>query len=328
MNRLNKIKVSPIAFESFGVRSMCTYAETPNVKILLDAGVSLGPVRFGLSPHPKEYEALKLRRNLILEFAEKSDLVTVSHYHFDHHTPSYVDWAQNWSSPEIAEKTYKGKLVFVKSFQSQINFSQRRRGWLFTKTGGKCAEKLEVADGHSYVFGETSIGFSTPVSHGPEGTELGYVLMTIIRYEDEKILFAPDVQGPISPTTLQDILAEKPQLAIVGGPPLYLVDFKISQQEMEFATRNLASLVEQIPIIILDHHLLRDENWRESIQPLFDTASNMGHKVFTAAEYLGFENSLLESRRKILFETEPPNKEFMKWTKMTLQKRKLILPPL
>lgn len=328
LNRLSKINVSPIAFESLGVRSMCTYAETPNVKILLDAGVSLGPLRFGLPPHPKEYESLKQRRNLILEFAEKSDLVTVSHYHFDHHTPSFVDWVQNWSSPEIAEKTYKGKLVFMKSFQSQVNFSQRRRGWLFSITSGKHAQKLEVADDHSYIFGETSIKFSTPVSHGPESSELGYVLMTVIGYGDEKILFAPDVQGPISQTTLRTILAEEPQLAIVGGPPLYLVDFKTSRQEMESATNNLMSLVKQVPTVILDHHLLRDEKWEEYAQPLFNAASEVGHRVFTAAGYLGIKNSLLESQRKIFFETEPPNKEFMKWTRIPVQKRKLSLPPL
>ncbi|NIM45398.1 MAG: hypothetical protein GTO54_07205, partial [Nitrososphaeria archaeon] len=100
-----KIKVLPLASESFGVRSMCTYVETPDIKILLDAGVSLGPNRYGFPPHPREYKALKERRNLILKIAEKADIVTISHYHFDHHTPSYTDWASHWSSAKIAKKT-------------------------------------------------------------------------------------------------------------------------------------------------------------------------------------------------------------------------------
>jgi len=42
VERLKNIKVIPLADESFGVRSMCTYIETPDVKILTDPGVSLG----------------------------------------------------------------------------------------------------------------------------------------------------------------------------------------------------------------------------------------------------------------------------------------------
>ena len=51
-------KIIPLAAESLGVRSMCTYVETPDLRILIDPGVSLGP-RFGLLPHPKEYEAIR-----------------------------------------------------------------------------------------------------------------------------------------------------------------------------------------------------------------------------------------------------------------------------
>jgi len=252
----------------------------------------------------------------------------VSHYHFDHHTPSYTDWAFNWSSAEIAEKIYRGKIVFMKNYRSLVNFSQRRRGWMFTRTSGKHAGKLEVADGRTFMFGDTSLSFSSPVYHGPEGSELGWVLMTIVKYDDEKMLFAPDVQGPISGETLNIILAEKPRLAIVGGPPLYLADFKMSREKMECAIKNLESIVRQVPITILDHHLLRDENWRETMQPVFMAVSSIGHKVFTAADYVGGKDDLLESRRKTLFETEPPSQEFTKWMKIPVQERKLIPPPL
>src|SRR3990170_1166289 len=94
--KLKKIRVVPLAAESFGVRSMCTYVETPDVRLLLDAGVSLAPNRFGFFPHPKEYEAIAECRQRIAEAAEKVEVVTLSHYHFDHHTPSYEDWCYNW----------------------------------------------------------------------------------------------------------------------------------------------------------------------------------------------------------------------------------------
>jgi len=44
-----QVKIIPLAFESFGVRSMATYVETDQ-KILIDPGTSLGPKRFGFPP--------------------------------------------------------------------------------------------------------------------------------------------------------------------------------------------------------------------------------------------------------------------------------------
>ena len=88
---LEKIKVTPLAAESFGVRSMCTLVQTPDVTLLLDAGVSLCPNRFGLPPHPTEFKAIIKLRKRLAEAADKAEVVTISHYHFDHHTPSYED---------------------------------------------------------------------------------------------------------------------------------------------------------------------------------------------------------------------------------------------
>jgi len=325
---LKKITVLPLAFESFGVRSMCTYIETPDIKILLDAGVALGPNRFGFPPHPREYAALKERRSLIVKVAEKADIVTISHYHFDHHTPAFTDWANLWSSPEISAKIYKDKAVFAKSFKSNINFSQRRRGWLFRKRGGKLASRLEYADGRTFKFGRTTLRFTSPVFHGKENSELGWVLITTIGYDDEKILFAPDVQGPICEDTLRMILNESASLAIIGGPPLYLADFRISPEVIEYALRNLIILSKHIPMIILDHHLLRRIDWREKLQSVFDASSNIGHRIVTAAEYAGKPNELLEAKRKILYETEPPSREFMRWTRIHPRRRKLVPPPI
>jgi len=328
MKVLRKIEVVPLAFESLGVRSMCTYVETPDIKVLLDAGVSLGPMRFGLPPHPKEYEALKEGRKRMLNVAEKADVVTVSHYHFDHQTPSYTDWAYNWCSAEIADRIYSGKLVFTKSYRSYVNFGQRRRGWLFAKTSGKKVARLETADRRSFKFGNTTISFSPPVFHGEENSDLGWVIMTAIKCDGkEKVLFTSDVQGPMSDTTLDLIISEKPHLIIVGGPPLYLVG-TVAQESVQKAFKNLQTIVEEVPITILDHHLLRDEGWRIQAQSVFDMASRFGHMVVTAAEFMGEKNQFLESQRSRLFEDDPPSQEFMKWTRIPVLKRKLTLPPI
>ncbi|MGB9960111.1 MAG: MBL fold metallo-hydrolase [Candidatus Bathyarchaeales archaeon] len=326
---LRRLRVVPLAAESLGVRSMCTYVETPDTRVLLDAGVSLCPNRFGLPPHPMEFKAIIECRRRMAEAASKADVVTISHYHFDHHTPSYEDWLCNWTdADEAARQIYEAKTVLIKNPKEKINFSQRRRAWIFLKTGGKYAEKLEVADGRSFSFGDTTIKFSAPVPHGPEDSALGWVLMTTIEYNGEKFLFAPDVQGPMSKQTLDVIAAEKPQLIMIGGPPLYLAGFKVNAEQIQNGLRGLEHVAEIAPTVILDHHVLRDENWQEKTANVLEKAQRKGHKVLTAAEYIGEKNTLLEAMRKKLFAETPPPKEFEKWMHENTQKKKKTKPPL
>jgi len=322
------IRVMPLAAESLGVRSMCTYVETPDLRMLLDAGVSLCPNRFGLPPHPLEFRAIEKARGKIAEAAEGADVVTISHYHFDHHTPSYEDWLCNWTeAEETARQIYRGKVVLLKNPKEWINFSQRRRGWVFQKTGGKFAERLEVADGRTFTFGKTVVRFSEPVPHGPEDSALGWVLMTIVEFKSEKFLFAPDVQGPISARTLEKIVGERPQLVMVGGPPSYLAGFRVDEEHFRLGMSNLEKIVEVVSCTILEHHLLRDEQWREKAAKVFEKAEGVGHMVVTAAEFLGLENSFLEASRKRLFVEKPPSKEFEKWMRKSLDTRKKVKPP-
>jgi len=155
-NPLSNIRVSPLAAESFGVRSMCTLVETPDVVVLLDAGVSLCPWRFGLPPHPVEFQTIAKLRLKIADAANKANIVTVSHYHFDHHTPSFEDWVVNWTEAnETARQIYEGKIVLVKNPRAQINASQRQRAYMFQKTGGKHAKTLAVADGKTFTYNKT-----------------------------------------------------------------------------------------------------------------------------------------------------------------------------
>lgn len=326
---LKYIRVIPLAAESLGARSMCTYVETPDVRILLDAGVSLCPNRFGLPPHPQEFEAIIECRKRIAEAVEKVEVITLSHYHFDHHTPSYEDWLSQWTEEtETARQIYQGKTILMKNPKEQINYSQRRRGWIFQKTGGSYAEKLQIADGKTFLFGETRIKFSEPVFHGPEDSFLGWVLMTTVEYQQEKFMFAPDVQGPISTRTLELIINEQPQLLMLGGPPTYLSGFKVDEKQIQTGFANLQKIVEHVPATIVEHHLLRDEVWNEKSVDIFYKAYESEHTVVTASEFLGQPNRFLEASRKKLFTQIPPSKEFEKWTKLANEKKGHVKPPI
>ena len=326
---LEKIKVTPLAAESFGVRSMCTLVQTPDVTLLLDAGVSLCPNRFGLPPHPTEFKTIIKLRKRIAEAADKAEVVTISHYHFDHHTPSYEDWLVNWTEAnETARQIYEGKRVLLKNPREKINPSQRQRAWLFQKTGGKHAQTLETADGKTFAFGkDTILRFSEPVTHGPEKAMLGWVIMAEVEYVGEKFLFAPDVQGPMSTYALELIIAAKPQVAMVGGPPFYLGGFKVDEAQLQTGLRNLVSLVETIPVTILEHHALRDASWQERTRLVYDAAASAGHSVVTAAEFAGEQNVFLESRRKQLYIDDPPSKDFERWMREGLKEKNSLKPP-
>lgn len=327
-NQLSKIKVTPLASESFGVRSMCTLVETPDVAVLLDGGVSLAPYRFNLPPHPVEFQTIISLRKIIAEAADKATVTTISHYHFDHHTPSFEDWVVNWTEDgETARQIYQNKTVLVKNPKENINANQRQRAWMFQKTAGKQTKTLEAVDGKTFNFGKTILRFSEAVVHGSEDSMLGWVIMATVEHEGERFMFAPDVQGPMSMHTLQLILDAKPTVIMLGGPPLYLGGFRVEMSQLERGLRNLERIVETVPLIILEHHALRDESWRQKMETIFQKTSQSGHKIQTAAEYAGKENLFLESRRKQLYHDYPPSTEFELWTK-TLNDKKIQPPPL
>ena len=325
---LSKIKVTPLAAESFGVRSMCTLVETPDVKVLLDAGISLCPYRFSLPPHPVEFQTIAQLRKSIAEAADRAEVVTISHYHFDHHTPSFEDWVVNWTEAnETARQIYQNKTVLMKNPREKINASQRQRAWIFQKTGGKYAKKLEAADGKTFTYGNTTLRFSEAVVHGSEDSMLGWVTMAVIEHEAERFMFAPDVQGPMSNHTLKLIKAAEPTVIMLGGPPFYLGGFRVDMAQLEQGLRNLESIVQTVPVVILEHHALRDESWKQKIAEIYPKASAAGHSIVTAAEYAGYENVFLESKRKQLYRDFPPSNDFKQWMK-ALNNKKITKPPI
>ena len=325
---MSRMRIEPLAFETLGVRGMCTYIETPDVNILVDAGASLG-LRQGLLPHPREYRALEAAKRRIREKAERSDVVTVSHYHYDHYTPAWKEreYVLTWSCMEEAEAIYRDKLVLVKDVREKINMSQRRRGWLFEKHIEPLAWRIEVADGREFSFNRTKLRFSPPVPHGEGGSALGWVLMLCVEHEGERVIHTSDVQGPMSREALEWILAQRPNLVVVGGPPLYLGEGKVSESSISGGLRGLTSLIKEVPLVVVDHHIARMLNWREKVQGQL-TSMNIEASFKSAAELAGRGDLLLEARRRALYEEEPPSEEFQKWAKLRREERRRTPPPL
>ena len=304
-----EIRVLPLAFESFGVRSMATLVETDDVRLIVDPGSALGP-RFKLSPHEREYMALAQSRQVIIDAARDAEVLTISHYHFDHYVPSFEDWLWTWSSPELAERLYRGKLIFVKDISSNINLSQRKRGYMFQKLNSNLAKNIRVADGKSFKFGRTTLKFSKPVFHGTRGSQLGYVLMLTTQTPSCSLVHASDVQGPIDETTLTLIMKQKPDALLIGGPPIYLKGFKIDEESLVKACNNMIKIAGEVPLSVVDHHLLRSLEYREYLKPVQAEAEQSGHRILSASELIGREPELLEARRKELHQQKPVGREW------------------
>ena len=69
-------------------------------------------------------------------------------------------------------------------------------------------------------------------------------------------------------------------------------------RQLEQGLKNMQKIVESVPMMIFDHHALRDESWQQRISGVYKQASKSGHSITTAAEYSGNENLFLELKRK------------------------------
>lgn len=323
---LGKIKIIPLAAESLGVRSMATYVETPDVRILLDPSASLSR-RFWLLPHPLEYERLKQSLDRIMEYVDRADILFISHYHYDHFVPGFTNYTFNFSSEQLAKNIVRDKIVYAKDNKNNINYSQRKRGYHFEKITRKEAKELHWADNSEIQINSTKIIFSRPVPHGKANTPLGFVIMVLIEHDHKKFAFCPDIQGPIENSTTDIILNWNPDIAYIGGPPVYLTN-KITKEELQSALENMKRLVQKIPTVVFDHHLLRIDDWRNWAKEVFGIAKNSNHTVLCASEASGREYSPLEFKRKELYHDFPPSKEFIAWTKLEKETRSLTPPPI
>ncbi|MCL1970014.1 MAG: MBL fold metallo-hydrolase [Candidatus Bathyarchaeota archaeon] len=325
---LKLMHVTPLAAESFGVRSMCTLVQTPDVTILLDPGISVCPWRFNLPPHPLELQNIQMLRKKIANAADKAEIATISHYHYDHYTPYFEDWIVNWTNQtETARQIYQNKTLLIKNTKTDINKSQQERAKTFLKTSIAHAKAIEEADKKTFTYNNTKLHFSQAVPHGEDNTALGHVIMLTVEYQNERFMFAPDIQGPMSDQT-QKLILEKPlSLLMLGGPPFYLQDIRVNTATLQKAVNNLKDIVKTVPFTILEHHTLRDEFSQQKINPIKEQAKQAEHNLLTAAEFVNEENHFLEANRKKLYKTFLPSKEFQQWIK-TLNNSNIKKPPI
>ena len=292
------MEVKLLAFDSFGVRSMATYVETRDVRVLIDPGVALAPRRFGFPPHPLELERLETLAAEVSRHAEKAEVLVVTHYHYDHHD----------LGDRIPLKVWEGKEVYLKHPTENINPSQKfERAPLFLKKIEGLPKQVNYADGGEASYGRTLIKFSEAVPHGAN-PRLGYIFQVSVDDGDSKLVYTSDVEGPVLQSQTAFILAEKPTLLIVDGPMTYMLGYRYTVENLASALENLKRIIAETPVetLILDHHFMRDLNYRTIASPLYKAAKSRGVKVLSAAEYLGRKVEILEAVRPELYKQFKP----------------------
>lgn len=269
---------------------MATHVQTEDVNIVIDPAVALAPKRFGLPPHTVEERTKDEIWARVRERALEADVLIVSHYHYDHLEPR---------EPEV----YEGKRVLIKHPRRMINPSQKARAASFIRSIKGRADEIEYADNRVYKFGGTEIAFSKPVPHGSTATR-GYVVETAIR-SSETFVHTSDVQGPLLKEQVEFIISERPEMLFVDGPSTYR-DSQLEQVELRKANENLVRIIGEADVrrLVVDHHLTRDMEYRQHIEPVLEAGEEMGVAVLIAAEYLDVEPNLLEARRKELYGKE------------------------
>ncbi len=290
------MRIIPLAFESLGTRSMATFVETKDCRILIDPGVALGPWRYGLEPHKIEVERQLQHWREIKSHSENSSILIITHYHRDHYNPK-------------EPKMYRGKTVLVKHPERDINFSQKTRSKYFLRQIQGFTSEIRYSDGHTFEFGNTAIIFSEPVNHGPD-SKIGYVIEVVIKEGKDVFLHTSDVEGLSLENQVSFIIEQNPDIIFCDGPMTYMLGNHYSQENLQNSIQNIIQIIDKTGVkkLILDHHLLRDLDWKQSVKDLFPVAEEKGLEIVTAAEFRGLKNELLEARRKELWETMPVQK--------------------
>ncbi len=284
------MKIIPLAFDSFGARSMSTFVLTKDVRIIIDPSVALGPRRYGLPPHEKEIRRKEKLWEKIKKYAGRAEIVIITHYHYDHHNPHEVE-------------VFKDKIVLIKDPKNKINRSQMGRSAFFLSQIKDVAKEITVADEREFEFGNVSIKFSKPVPHGTND-RLGYVLEVLVE-EKRRFLFTSDVEGLSLEEQFKEAVKFDPDVVFADGPMTYMLNYRFSQKSLESSIRNLVRLMEETGVkkLVIDHHLTRDLKWRERMEVVFEKGEELGVKVLSAANFAGVKENLLEARRKELYES-------------------------
>jgi len=282
------MEISILSAESLGVRGLCCYVKIGARRILIDPGLALGYMRHQLLPHPAQVAmGEKARQRIIAAWKRATDIV-ISHFHGDH-------------VPLSDANPYQLSAGDLAGLNTTVRCWCKSREHLSPAEASR-AKSLEALLGMDFLPGEDTVHdplcFSPAVPHGDPHVTDDTVMMTLIT-GTRRFVHAPDIQL-LCDRTVSRILDWRPDILLVGGPPLYL--YRLSGEQICRAWQNAVRLTRGLDLVIFDHHLLR---CAEGIAWLDRLATVSGRKVACAADYMGTKRAFMEAEREALYRRSP-----------------------
>jgi len=280
------MQITPLAAESMGARSMATFVETLDTRILIDPGVWLAEDRVGQAPLAVEkWTVEKLTRRVQL-YGESARVIVLTHFH-----PSQME--------ALRPSAWKNRTLFIKNPNQKISADRRKGAFAWMSEVKSEVNALEFVDGRTFTLGHTRLVFSAPVGENLDSGDA--VIQLAISEPSTTFVYSSEVAGACMPEAFDFIVSHRPQILYLDGPITYRDDGPQSLTLDEKRSVLMRILKEtDLKQLILDHHLLRDFSWAEKMEPLFKLAKECDVHIQTAAEYRGDPLHLLESRRKQL----------------------------
>ncbi len=271
-----------VAFDSFGVKSMCVRVETPDITVTIDPGAASEANSFPL-PMEKRQALLDQHLAAVREACARSQAIVISHYHLDH--------LQTTREAEM----YGGKTILARD-PTLMSAKQAETANRFFKTIDGLPKERLWADGRKFKFRKATIEFSPAVWHGTRDAEPGTVIMTSVSWGKEKVLITSDVGGPLETATTDIICASKAHTVIADGYPTYHLGQFATDYDLVRSIVNLCRILAApgLKVLIADHHLCRDYRYPAFFKLVYDKAKQLKKQFGTAAEVMGKTSLVLE----------------------------------
>lgn len=282
------MEIVPLGSETLGVRSFSVYVETDDLKVVIDPGLSVVKLKKGYPPTPFEIRALKEIKKSIYKFCDKSDLIIITHYHFDHF---FLD-----------SEVYKNKLIYIKDPDLFISDSQKKRAKELIKIFDDKSIRYEIAKGEK-IYNKTKIVFSPIFPHGID-EKMGGVVSVFIQ-SDKKFFYSSDVLGFCLDDVVNYLMNLDPDIIFFDGP----ID-----EVLPLSIKNIEKLTNFFDrkIWLMDHHPFRNLDYRDIFRDLFYIFEKKGIELYNFAKWLNLKERLFEGEREIFYE-EPQRIDRSLW---------------
>ena len=132
--------------------------------------------------------------------------------------------------------------------------------------------------------------------------------MVSIVDRDQKFVYGSDAQGLLDKEALEWVVNENPDIAVIDGPPTIFIGWRMKATILTDSINNINLVLQKTKVktILLEHHVVRDVNYKQKMRDVFEIAEKVGKKVLNYAEYLGTKPLYLEAWRKELYQGTKP----------------------